>query len=73
MGCAAVVRELERGPHRVLVSVRVCESGLDCRRVGQLESVDGAQLGACGCRVRVERVFPAEESVSGSERDGCQD
>lgn len=56
----------------MLGSLWLCESRLDCRRAGQLESIDGPELGIGGRWLRLDRLLPAAKSVSCTERDGRQ-
>lgn len=57
----------------MLGTIRVFKYGVDCGGIGELESVDGAELGAGGCGVWVVGVFPVAEYVSCAQRYGCKD
>lgn len=57
----------------MLGAIRVFKYGVDCGGIGELESIDGAELGAGGCGVWVVGVFPVAEYVSCSQCDGCKD
>lgn len=57
----------------MLGTVWVCEPGVDCGGVGELESVGGVELGAGGCWVWVVGFLHVAESVSCAQRDRCED
>jgi len=64
VGCVEVERLRGRESARVLGSVRVCEYHVDTGCVGQLESVDGAELCVCRCGVCGFCRVSLQESVS---------
>lgn len=73
MGCVEVAGGAGRRVGGVLGAVWICESGVDCGRALELESVDCVEL-CCGwAGVCAQCVLSGQESTAGDQCDGEED